>query len=559
MGGSCTRLLNGSGEDFEKTWATTGFDKEFKKEEEHNADDDNAASRAPAAPTDVSAPLPTELSEGSAARKAEKRRSLSLMSILNGTGEEYESSWATTGFDKEFKEGANNAHADAQAPARAPAEEPTKVALPEASAPTPAFVRNQSSKMLREGFVEHTPMRVMPWLDFKEQGCCLRSDVAKAKELLQTFDAEMHTAIFVSHKWWVTAAQEDRTIELAVDLAEATPDGEPSSSPTKFAFDTGRPDWTTGEKANLKFRVLCMGLEGLIQRFGLDQSRLALWMDWFSIDQDDPELKSKGVASLIRYTTKCSYMLVPLDRPLAEAKIVFPEQIPEYGGRAWCRLEYFCFSCLSEMSGASEHGVQLWTCGTRGQLKQFPEVNVEGGKHNDMPSQGQLTLESDRSTIRMLEDQMIGAFGHQVIRNALEAGVPPVLHLTGKLLRDEHMGTLVELLGGGGGGGGGGGAGELQEGSFRCCEELHLRNNQIGDAGCVSLAGCEGGFGALRYLSLSSNCIGEAGVQAIADVIRRGAWPRLSQLYIGGNPLGAGAAELKKMCAERGIDTPFLA
>ena len=67
---------------------------------------------------------------------------------------------------------------------------------------------------------------------------------------------------------------------------------------------------------------------------------------WFSINQDDVSLKSKGVSSLISYTTNCTYMLVPLDRPLVEAKVTFAEQIPVYGGRAWCRLEFFCFSCL---------------------------------------------------------------------------------------------------------------------------------------------------------------------------------------------------------------------
>ena len=54
----------------------------------------------------------------------------------------------------------------------------------------------------------------------------------------------------------------------------------------------------------------------------------------------------------------------------------------------------------------------------------------------------QLTLESDRALISELEEQMIREFGHQIVRNVLE-GAPSVAHLTSKLLRDEHVPTLV--------------------------------------------------------------------------------------------------------------------
>ena len=128
-------------------------------------------------------------------------------------------------------------------------------------------------------------------------------------------------------------------------------------------------------------------------------------------------------------------------QPLVEAKVAFPEQLPVYGGRAWCRLEFFCFSCLSEMRKVPG-GVRLFACGTQGKLKHFPELNVEGGKTEDLPSQGKLTLESDRPLISELEEQMIREFGHQIVRNVLE-GAPSVAHLTSKLLRDEHVPTLV--------------------------------------------------------------------------------------------------------------------
>ena len=43
-----------------------------------------------------------------------------------------------------------------------------------------------------------------------------------------------------------------------------------------------------------------------------------------------------------------------------------------------------CASRLAQVPG----GVRLFACGTQGKLKHFPELNVEGGKTEDLPSQG---------------------------------------------------------------------------------------------------------------------------------------------------------------------------
>ena len=59
-----------------------------------------------------------------------------------------------------------------------------------------------------------------------------------------------------------------------------------------------------------------------------------LW--WQSIYQDDPEVKGKGVRSLIKYTTRCSYMLVPTEEEeLTGDAAGYPEDIPVYGSRGW--------------------------------------------------------------------------------------------------------------------------------------------------------------------------------------------------------------------------------
>ena len=70
----------------------------------------------------------------------------------------------------------------------------------------------------------------------------------------------------------------------------------------------------TGEKKtyqkpkDLKWRVICAGVEKLIEEQGLKAEDVMLWVDWQSIYQDDKEEKMKGVRSLIKYATPSDYM-----------------------------------------------------------------------------------------------------------------------------------------------------------------------------------------------------------------------------------------------------------
>ena len=85
---------------------------------------------------------------------------------------------------------------------------------------------------------------------------------------------------------------------------------------------------------NLKWRVICAGVQRLLEQEGLKEEEVSLWVDWQSIYQDDEAEKLKGVKSLIRYATLCQYMLVPTE----EAELVgawSPDGIPAYGRRGW--------------------------------------------------------------------------------------------------------------------------------------------------------------------------------------------------------------------------------
>ena len=87
--------------------------------------------------------------------------------------------------------------------------------------------------------------------------------------------------IFISHTWW------DR------DFKDGTND------PTDL-YDKGAPDWQSGAKKDLKYKIICQGVENLIKEQRLDEDEVALWIDWQSIYQDDKAEKLKGVMSLIK-------------------------------------------------------------------------------------------------------------------------------------------------------------------------------------------------------------------------------------------------------------------
>merc|ERR1712224_1098168 len=216
-----------------------------------------------------------------------------------------------------------------------------KVALSE----SPITITPTASSM--SSFQCLAPMRVMPWDILREQAQLLRSDAAA--KMLRDYDPKSHVCVFISHHWWVR--------------------GEKGASV---------PDFSKGERAHLKYKVVLKAVAALIEKEELDPSQVMVWMDWYSIDQVDETQKKKGVASMLFYTTQAKYMLIPLatentlkdpSDPDSECAY-YPEDITEYGERGWCRVEYFIFSLWSQMQG-SRYGVELYACGTDGELRQF--------------------------------------------------------------------------------------------------------------------------------------------------------------------------------------------
>ena len=120
--------------------------------------------------------------------------------MLNGTAEDPAARWGNSGIDPACNSEALAAKFEEMA--AAPSSDdivPTTVQLVTDEEGSPmvshrrsaaeiaelsaavALTREQSTKSFQDRFVEHTPMLVMSWADSKRCGCCMRTDVARAR------------------------------------------------------------------------------------------------------------------------------------------------------------------------------------------------------------------------------------------------------------------------------------------------------------------------------------------------------------------------------------------
>ena len=166
-------------------------------------------------------------------------------------------------------------------------------------------------------------MKVIRWTDFERLSSLVRSDTAAARGLIVETSQDQ-SVVFISHTWWHRPP----------------------------APEQPAPDFPSGDEKDLKFRVICTGMRALIAHEGLDPSKVALWCDWFSIDQDDKTLKAAGVKSMIHYATRCSHMLIPVPTAAVvsgefkdgmdpdDCSAYYPEDVADYGERGWVSLAH---------------------------------------------------------------------------------------------------------------------------------------------------------------------------------------------------------------------------
>ena len=182
---------------------------------------------------------------------------------------------------------------------------------------------------LPEPFENLTPMVGIRFEEFKKFGRIPRSDEARAAGVLVEFDPVTMSAIFMSHTWW------ERSIKY--HGADQDPPFTAPYTAKDGEYDVGTPDLQTGADKDKKFAVMCRGVEKLVAK-GFPKDPF-LWVDWFSIDQTDDDIKVKGVRSIIHYTTMCDAMLIPTpDDNCRYAMIdgtISPAVIPVYGTRGW--------------------------------------------------------------------------------------------------------------------------------------------------------------------------------------------------------------------------------
>lgn len=129
------------------------------------------------------------------------------------------------------------------------------------------------------------PMYVISEADWNELDSIPRSDYAKEKSLLvdvATLAEKRRNCciIFISHRW------------LRPNPKKASQQPHPDNA------------------ENEKFRLIRSALQVLRRQIG--NAEVYLWCDFYGIDQDEDELKTKGIRSLPAYIERSDMLLTPI-------------------------------------------------------------------------------------------------------------------------------------------------------------------------------------------------------------------------------------------------------
>jgi len=321
------------------------------------------------------------------------------------------------------------------------------------------------------------PMAVIEFLTWLELGHIPCSSEKTHRELRPESDV----VCFVSHRWW----------------GDSVPDDEEGS----------------------KYDLLCHGLQRLIRQQQLDKSRVVIWCDWACIEQDDKDAKSRGVASLIAYAAQSSFMLIPVSSDEHDTqnfhKATHPTDLSNYGERAWCRLEAYIYSCVAEATQRPPHIFAVCqanaSCLWQGvMLKPLFSSKEAFFAEDGLPSQGDLTEESDREYIAGSEETMRSLYVRSAI---LQQKLHILKHqvkscvLQGKQLACTDITQLQHML--------------LDGPHSSRLTRLNLAGNLLAESGVQELFEtviCSTETPSLAELDLSNNKrLGTAGIAAVAE------------------------------------------
>lgn len=257
-----------------------------------------------------------------------------------------------------------------------------------------------------EALMKEAPMKLLLFEDLRAFQAIPRSNEAVPHKYLHdvpTAERPDDCIVFVSHRWFAPS----------LDPNEAHPD-----------------------KEGLKFAIIIKAVEE-IKRGLKPGTKVYLWIDFFCIDQDNVELKIKGIMCLPAYicNSDClltpwtdkvfdnlvpgaTYQLPPFSQPdLEKFKSLALDNPGGYFARGWCRLEIYCGIALKVKEGTFRYFLQKGIAARADQRPHFlagdyndgtpfllpPLVNSVWRALN--PVEGHLTSETDLVHIQTLVDQ----------------------------------------------------------------------------------------------------------------------------------------------------------
>lgn len=295
------------------------------------------------------------------------------------------------------------AHAAAEAARAAAARDPAFI-----DAMSKQHAQEQQCTSLEEmdRLMEEAPMKLLPFEVLRAFGAIPRSSEKLAHKLLGDISPQAREEsffVFLSHRWF-----------------------EPSLDP-----NIANPD-----KRGLKFATVITAVEKI--KDGLKPgTTVYLWIDFFCIDQDDAELKIKGIRCLPAYIYNSDCLLTPYTdkvfdnlapgvtykippfnmNGLEKVKSLALDLPDGYFGRGWCRLEMYCCTALKVKKGTYCYFLQKGIATRAEQRPHFLVGDAFNGAPQLLPPlankllqalnpvEGHLTSASDLVHIQTLLDQ----------------------------------------------------------------------------------------------------------------------------------------------------------